>query len=274
MQRDPDLFRIDARTDIDSLWQPDTALLYGLDDVWGIVNPLTLPYYAASWEAPGSRSSDLYALFNVKYVLGRKDVVLDQAVWQLAYDGDPDLNVYVNRHFQPRLHLMGQARSVPDLAAAQQAVISPDFQSLQEVILEGGQSPDWPGRDGAGDSVGNQSNQGEHLRGRTGGPTGEPDLVSGLGGQRGRWSMAAGVTSRWCLAGGAGAGRTARRALAFSLARVIGRPDRRPGHTAGCGRWVCLAAVGGAGKNEAPRRRGASGKMRSGKRFEVQSVLM
>ena len=35
-------YRIDTRTDIESLWQPDTALLYGLEDVGGVANPLAL----------------------------------------------------------------------------------------------------------------------------------------------------------------------------------------------------------------------------------------
>ena len=89
LDSDPDLFRIDARTDIDALWQPDTALMHGLDDVWGVVNPLTLAHYEAFWESTGSRSSDLYALLNVKYLLGRKDVALDWDAWELAFDGDP-----------------------------------------------------------------------------------------------------------------------------------------------------------------------------------------
>ena len=37
--------RIDARTGIDSLWQPDTALLAGLDDVWGVAYPSLLAAY-------------------------------------------------------------------------------------------------------------------------------------------------------------------------------------------------------------------------------------
>ncbi len=142
---DPDLFRIDARTDIDALWQPDTAQTHGLYDVWGVANPLTLGYYVDFWNGVGSRSTDLYALLNTKYVLGRKDVVLDWEVWELAFDGDPDLNLYRNRRFQPRAHLLGRALPVPDLDAAQAAVRSPAFQPLAEVVVEGGEAQDGPG---------------------------------------------------------------------------------------------------------------------------------
>ncbi len=145
LHSDADLYRLDARTDIDALWQPDTAQLHGLYDVWGVANPLTLSYYVASWNTLGSRSTDLYALHNTKYLLGRKDVVLDQHVWEVVYDADPDLNVYRNRRFQPRAHLLGQARPAPDLATAQAATHAPDFSPLTEVVLEGGEAQDGAG---------------------------------------------------------------------------------------------------------------------------------
>ncbi|MCP4165909.1 MAG: YfhO family protein [Chloroflexi bacterium] len=138
LKTDSDLYRIDTRTEIDQQWQPDTALLQGLYDTSGVVNPLTLAYYADYLEATGSRSSDLYALANTKYLLGRKDIVLDWDVWELAYEGDPDLNVYLNRRFQPRAHLLGPTTPVPDLASAQAAIRAPGFAPLNEVIIEGG----------------------------------------------------------------------------------------------------------------------------------------
>ena len=102
LAQESDPFRIDARTDIDTVWQPDTALMFGLDDVWGLVNPSVLSAYERYWEGMGSRSSPLYDFLNVKYVLGKKDVVLDWDKFELAFDGDPDLNVYRNRNVLPR----------------------------------------------------------------------------------------------------------------------------------------------------------------------------
>ena len=139
LQGDDDLYRIDARTDIDTLWQPDTALLYGLDDVWGVANPLTLAHYVRYWNNMESRSTDKYALLNVKYLLGEKDVELDWDVWELAFDDDPELNVYRNRHFQPRVRLLGTTRLVPDQEAAFVMLLDPTFRPLTEVILEEGQ---------------------------------------------------------------------------------------------------------------------------------------
>ena len=114
--------------------------MQGLYDTWGVVNPLTLAYYVDYLEATGSRSSDLYALLNTKYLLGKKDVELDWDVWELAFDGDPDLNVYLNRRYQPRALLLGRATPVPDLTAAQAAIRASGFQPLAEVVLEGGEA--------------------------------------------------------------------------------------------------------------------------------------
>ena len=36
LAQQPGPFRIDTRTGIEGLWQPDTALLYGLQDVGGL----------------------------------------------------------------------------------------------------------------------------------------------------------------------------------------------------------------------------------------------
>ena len=144
LKSDDDLYRIDARTDIDTLWQPDTALLHNLDDVWGVANPLTLAYYQRYWNSMDSRSTDKYALLNVKYLLGKKDVSLDWDVWELAFGDDPDLNVYRNRRFQPRLRMLGRARSVADSEAAFAALKDPTFQPLMEVVVEGGETMDGP----------------------------------------------------------------------------------------------------------------------------------
>jgi len=101
LRSDSGSFRIDARTGIDQLWQPDTALLYGLDDVGGVVNPLVLADYERYWEGMGSRSSPLYDFLNVRYVIARKDVELDWDKFEPAFDGDPSLGVYRNRGFDP-----------------------------------------------------------------------------------------------------------------------------------------------------------------------------
>lgn len=133
----PGPFRIDTRTQIDALWQPDTALLYGLEDVNGIVNPLVLADVERYWQALGSRSTALYDLLGVRYVIGKKDVVLDWDKFTLAFDGDPDLNVYENRSALPRAFIVPAARLQPSADLALQAITQPGFDPQQTAVIEG-----------------------------------------------------------------------------------------------------------------------------------------
>jgi len=96
LKNDPEYYRIDTRTEVWDVWQPDLSLLYGIFDVWGIHNPLVLADYHRYWEGLGSRSTPLYDFLNAKYVVGHKDVVLDWEKFELAFDADPTVNVYRN----------------------------------------------------------------------------------------------------------------------------------------------------------------------------------
>lgn len=112
LRSDPDLFRIDARTDIDDLWQPDTAALYGLYDVWGIANPLLLRHWDRLWEATGGRHTARYDMLNVKYVLVRDGTPLPEGKFELALDAPGELSLYRNRDFMPRAWLVRDAIAV------------------------------------------------------------------------------------------------------------------------------------------------------------------
>ncbi|HUW08557.1 MAG TPA: hypothetical protein VM537_02465, partial [Anaerolineae bacterium] len=141
LRSDGERFRIDARTGIDQLWQPDTALVHGLDDVWGVVNPLLLADYERYWEGMGSRSSPLYDFLNVRYVIARKDVELDWGKFERVFDGDPSLGVFRNANALPRAFLVHQALAVPDQEAAWDAVHGPGFDPTTTVVLEGPVAP-------------------------------------------------------------------------------------------------------------------------------------
>jgi len=130
-------YRIDTRTDIESLWQPDTALLYGLEDVGGVANPLALADATRYWENLGSRSSRLYDLLNIRYVIAKKDVTLDWDKFALAFDGDPQLNVYENRRALPRAFFAGQIQPAASHEDAWNAIHSPDFDPAMTAVVEG-----------------------------------------------------------------------------------------------------------------------------------------
>lgn len=135
LRDDPDLYRIDSRTDIAALWQPDTAALYGLEDVSGIVNPLALAAWQAQWEATGGRGTRAYDLLNVKYVIVRDGTPLPDGKFTLALDAPGDLAVYRNATPLPRAWVVHRALPAADIAQAQQLIQSPDFDPTTAAVV-------------------------------------------------------------------------------------------------------------------------------------------
>ena len=135
LRGDGDTFRIDTRTDIQDLWQPDTAALYRLEDVGGIVNPLSLRQWRAQWEATGGRGTRAYDMLNVKYVIVRDGTPLPTDKFVLAYDAEGALSVYRNTTFMPRAWVVHEARVASDVTNALAQVQAPDFNPLTTVII-------------------------------------------------------------------------------------------------------------------------------------------
>lgn len=133
----PGPFRIDARTGIDGLWQPDTAALVGLHDVWGVANPLVLQHWERLWESSGGRDTRLYDLLNVGFVIVQDGTPLP-AQFRLAFDAPGPLAVYANPDPLPRAWLVADSLSVADDAAALEALTQPDFDPRRTVILAAG----------------------------------------------------------------------------------------------------------------------------------------
>ena len=179
-------FRIDARTGIDSLWQPDTSLYYNIEDVGGIVNPLILADVQRYWEGMGSRSSRLYDLLNSRYVIAKKDVTLDWNKFKLVFDGDPNLNVYENRRVLPRAFLVSDVRAVGDHQAAWDGIHLPGFDPSAAAVVEAPPAT-LPGG-GHGSVSGVMANPGrltmQVTARRSCAAPGKPGLVSGVAGAR------------------------------------------------------------------------------------------
>lgn len=135
LRADPDHFRIDTRTDIEGLWQPDTAALVGLEDVGGIVNPLMLESWRAQWEATGGRDTPAYDLLNVKYVIVRDGTPLPTRKFELALDAPGELSVYRNRGFLPRAWVVHTAQGATDPAHALAQIQANDFAPDTTVIV-------------------------------------------------------------------------------------------------------------------------------------------
>ena len=128
------LFRIDVRTGIYDLWQPNTAALTGLHDVGGIYNPLELMHWKNLWENNGGRHTRIYDLLNVLYVLVRDGTPLPDQ-YTLAYDAPGPLAVYRNPDPLPRAWLVAAAQLLPDQDAVLAALKHPSFEPLHTVFL-------------------------------------------------------------------------------------------------------------------------------------------
>lgn len=137
LRQDPETFRIDTRTEIEGLWQPDTAALAGLEDVGGIANPLALAQWQAQWEATGGRQTRLYDLLNVKYVIVREGTPLPEGKFEPAFDAPGELAVYRNTDFWPRAWLVHEAILATDIPDAQRLIQAADFDPARTVVLAG-----------------------------------------------------------------------------------------------------------------------------------------
>ena len=135
LQSEPGPFRIDTRTGIEGLWQPDGAALHGLQDVGGIANPLLLQHWDALWESTGGRHTRLYDMFNVEYVLAEDGVTLPEGKFEPALDAPGPLAVYRNRTALPRAWVVYAAATAPDLPSALEAIRQPDFDPEQMAVL-------------------------------------------------------------------------------------------------------------------------------------------
>ncbi len=106
LRADPDLFRIDTRTNLEGLWQPDTAALAGLQDVGGIANPLALRSFTDFWESTGGRATRRYDLLNVKYVLVKEGTPLPAPKFARVFGPVNGIEIYANSAFMPRAWLV------------------------------------------------------------------------------------------------------------------------------------------------------------------------
>ncbi len=148
LKSDAEYYRIDTRTEVWDVWQPDLSLIHGIFDVWGIHNPLVLADYHRYWEGLGSRSTPLYDFLNAKYIVGHKDVVLDWDKFELAFDADPSVSIYRNTRVLPRAFIVHKSWSVLDQKQAFTAIHHADFDPATTVVVESGRtlSADAPGR--------------------------------------------------------------------------------------------------------------------------------
>lgn len=129
--------RINVVEDAYDVWQPATAMAYGLFDIWGQFNPLLPTIYDRYWRDLPGRQTVPFDVLGVKYVIGHKDLQLDWEKFEPALTDAPRVNVYRNRRALPRFLVVPRAEFVPDAAAAAAVVRRPGFDPRQTVVLVG-----------------------------------------------------------------------------------------------------------------------------------------
>ena len=133
----PGLFRIDTVTGIDDVWKPDSAALHGLDSIWGVFNPFTIDDYYWYWKTHiPNRSSHLYDMLNVRYLLAPPDVDLDRDKFVRVFDQDSSVHVFENNRAMPRAWLVGEEIVVDSRDGVLAAIKTEGFDPRRQVVLE------------------------------------------------------------------------------------------------------------------------------------------
>lgn len=102
-------FRIEA---IAPSWQPDTALLVGLDDIGGLVDPLALANYDTYVaRARQDRASDAYRNLNARYIIAAIDQDAPDG-YREALRTDDGLVIWEARNPRPRAWIAGSTVAV------------------------------------------------------------------------------------------------------------------------------------------------------------------
>jgi Bacterial membrane protein YfhO len=135
LKSDGSVFRLENAS---KAWQPDAALMHRLPDIGGIFNPLGLASYATYRGGMGNRGSLLYNFLGTKYVLANKDQPPGDASFMPVFNGDPQIDVYLNTKALPRAQLIDQAQIVHSGEEAWQAIHAVEFDPSQEVVVENG----------------------------------------------------------------------------------------------------------------------------------------
>lgn len=133
LRADGNVFRIENAS---SAWQPDAALMHGLNDIGGIFNPLGLANYETYRGGMGNRGSALYNFLGAKYVLANKNDPPGDASFVPVFNADPQIDVYLNTKALPRAMLIDTVQIVRSGEAAWQAIHAAEFDPSQAVVIE------------------------------------------------------------------------------------------------------------------------------------------
>jgi hypothetical protein len=136
LRADPEVFRVETPAEVQGGWAPDWALIYEMDDLSGIWNPLRLGAYdVLTWVGIG-RESRFYDLYNVKYLIAGENTSVPDHFVPAYRDGKRTL--YRNPRVLPRAFMVYQAEVVGGDIRALNAARSEGFDPAVQVVLKPG----------------------------------------------------------------------------------------------------------------------------------------
>jgi len=137
LQSDPNPFRVDVDPSASAWWPPSLGLIHQIEHVRGVANPMELSRYHRFLELAGERSSGLYRVLGAKYLVMAKGQAPSEPGFDIAFGGDPDVDIYLYANALPLVSVVGQSRLVDGQDAAAAAVSEAGFDPSAMVILEG-----------------------------------------------------------------------------------------------------------------------------------------
>jgi hypothetical protein len=134
LSADPEVFRVEVASEATGRWAPDWALLYEMDDLGGIWNPLRLGAYDVLTWVGIQRTDPFYDLYNVKYLIANRDTAVPDD-FQLAFEQGEDL-VYLNTRYLPRAYMVYDiVRAGGDISALNKARAE-GFDPRTQIVLK------------------------------------------------------------------------------------------------------------------------------------------
>jgi hypothetical protein len=137
LRSDPDVFRVETPAEVQGGWAPDWALIYEMDDLSGIWNPLRLGAYdVLTWVGIG-RESRFYDLYNVKYLIAGENTAVPSH-FEPAFEDDKRM-IYRNPRVLPRGFMVYRAEVRGGDIGALSAARAADFDPAVEIVLKKGE---------------------------------------------------------------------------------------------------------------------------------------
>jgi len=134
LKSDPEVYRVETTNEIHGNWAPDWALLYEMDDVNGIWNPLRLGAYDVLTWVGIDRDDPFYRLYNVKYLITSKDTPVP-AHFEAAFD-DGAQTIYLNTETLPRAFMVYDVVLADGDIDALGKARSPGFDPATQIVLK------------------------------------------------------------------------------------------------------------------------------------------